>query len=253
MSLVASLIVKNELGRYLQSNIGHLREFCDLICVMDDGSTDRTGEWLDDNADEQMIVKHIDPDDGFFAGHEGRRRNALLEWTLEQHPTWVLAIDADEFVTDGAAVRDFTQQPRQVGTLDMKEVWKAQNGTYSIRMDGGWRPHSVPIMWRAAGHPRMRRWHIADRALACGREPEIIRSMMGRARPTGSSILHFGWANEAGRDDRFQRYVTADGGKFHQGSHLASIMWPDDKVVLSAERWPIGLLPYRDEILRAAS
>lgn len=252
MKLVASMIVKNELQRYLPMCIGHLREFCDLIAVIDDGSTDRTGEWLDDNTDDKMVVKHIDEDDGFFAGHEGRRRQALLEFTIEQKPTHVLAIDADEFITDGLMLRNFCDGPRQVGTLQMEEVWKVEPRGLQIRMDGGWRPHPCPILWKAP--PVLsRRWRIQNRALACGREPEIIRGMGGKTRPTDVQILHFGWAKESERIARHARYVEADDGKYHQNAHLQSILWPDMDVTLEKRRWPPPLLPWRDLIIEGAT
>jgi glycosyltransferase involved in cell wall biosynthesis len=239
LNLVASLIVKNELGRYLQACIGSLRDFCDLIVVVDDGSTDRTGEWLDDNADDRMVVKHLDPDDGFFAGHEGRRRQALLDFTVEQKPTHVLAIDADEFVADGALVRHFCELPLQTGQLLMQEVWKMEPSGLSIRQDGGWRPHPVPILWRCDTYePGV--WTINDRALACGREPTATRRMR-RPRPTGTEILHFGWANEAERELRYQRYVEHDDGNFHNRRHLDSIMFTDIQVTLAGRKWPKGL------------
>ncbi len=239
VNLVASLIVKNELGRYLQACIGSLREFCDLVAVLDDGSTDRTGEWLDDNADDRMVVKHIDAEDGFFAAHEGRRRQALLDFTMEQTPTHVLAIDADEFVAKGQMIRHFCELPLPLGQLVMQEVWTMDGKHLGIRQDGGWREHPVPILY-AVKDPDPSLWRIQDRALACGREPMAIRGMR-RPRPTGTEVLHFGWANEAERATRYQRYVEADGGKFHNRRHLDSIMWPDEKVQISERKWPPGL------------
>ncbi|HEY1309294.1 MAG TPA: glycosyltransferase family 2 protein [Vicinamibacterales bacterium] len=254
MKLAASMVVKNELGRYLPECIGHLREFCDLVVVLDDGSTDRTGEWLDDNTDEMMVVQHLDPSDGFFSGHEGRKRNELLRFTLNQLPDWVLAIDADEFISDGQAVRDYCAGPREVGTLEMEEVWRCDKKGMQLRMDGGWRPHPVPSLWsaRLSGR-RGQALHIPDRALACGREPDAVRRLFGRARSTGSSILHFGWAKEADRQGRYDRYVKADGGQFHANAHLESIMWPDEKVRLQERVWPTDLKRFRDQIVTDAS
>jgi hypothetical protein len=239
MNLVASLVVKNELGRYLQACIGSLREFCDLVAVLDDGSTDRTGEWLDDNTDDRMVVKHLDPEDGFFAGHEGRRRQALLDFTIEQKPTHVLAIDADEFVAKGSVVRAFCQLPLPLGQLIMEEIWTMTPQRLGVRQDGGWRPHPVPIVYRVDSHDPAH-WTINDRALACGREPMQIRTMR-RPRPTGTEVLHFGWANPDTRAERYARYVAADNGQFHNRRHLDSIMWPDEKVMLSERKWPRGL------------
>lgn len=255
LNLVASLIVKNEMQRYLPECIGHLREFCDQIVVLDDGSTDQTGSWLDDNADApMMVVEHLDPDDGFFAGHEGRKRQQLLDLTLNQFPDWVLNIDADEFVTEPEMIRTYIEGPRPVGTLAMEEVWQAEKKELRVRVDGGWRSHPVPCLWSAKlSGQRGRRLQIANRALACGREPEAVRRLFPRARPTGSSILHFGWANKSGRQARYDRYVTADGGKFHKNAHLDSIMWPDMDVTLEERRWPGSLLKYRDLIVQQAN
>lgn len=254
MKLVASMIVKDELGRYLPECVGHLRAFVDQIVVVDDGSTDRTGEWLDDNADEMVVVKHLDPSDGFFAGHEGRKRQELLLFTLNQLPDWVLSIDADEFISDPAGIRDYMAGPRPVGTLEMEEVWYADKRMTKLRMDGGWRPHGIPCLWSAKlSGRRGQALRIADKALACGREPEAVRAWYGRARPCGSSIMHFGWAKVADRQGRYGRYVEADGGRFHRNTHLESIMWPDEKVALEDRPWPGFLKPWRDEIVRDAS
>lgn len=240
MNLVASVIVKNELGRYLQACIGSLREFCDHIAVLDDGSTDRTPEWLYDNTDSQMVVRYIGADDGFFAGHEGRRRQALLDFTMEQNPTHILSIDADEFIADGQIVRAFCDRPKLVGTVSMQEVWGYDEGGLTIRQDGGWREHPVPILYRTEGwQPDL--WRIQDRALACGREPVAVRRKMGNARMVGTQVLHFGWANPATRQERYDRYAVADGGQFHASRHLESILWPDDQIKVSRRPWPNGL------------
>jgi glycosyltransferase involved in cell wall biosynthesis len=46
VKLIASLIVRNELKRYLEPCVAHLLEFCDEIRVLDDRSDDGTREWL---------------------------------------------------------------------------------------------------------------------------------------------------------------------------------------------------------------
>ena len=238
MILAASVIVRNELQRYLQPCIGALREFCDLVCVVDDGSTDGTYEWLADQYDDQLRPHFIPEGAGFFAGHEGRRRQALLDWTLSFKPTHILAIDADEFVADGQAVRAFCERgTKPVGTLVMQEVWEIEENRLQIRQDGGWRSHPVPILYAVPEGPLT----MMDRALACGREPLEIRRHAGRARATRTEVLHFGWANPETRQERYDRYAVADGGRFHQSRHLDSILWADARVQLAAREWPAGL------------
>lgn len=241
MNLVASMIVRNELRRYLEPCLRSLLEFCDEVRILDDHS-DEPG-WPHDlnGLSERVVVKRTDRPT--FFEHEGKARNVLLDWTLRANPTHVLAIDADEFVTDGQSVRDACETDAGAGSwsLQMEEVWKADPRSMYVRLDGGWRPHPVPILWRVPPL-RVRRsgqWQIRDRALACGREPMALRRL--RPLPTGASVLHLGWTNQAERAARHARYVQHDNGKFHASQHLASIMWPDRKVRLRRRPWPSSM------------
>jgi glycosyltransferase involved in cell wall biosynthesis len=247
VKLIASLIVRNELSRFLEPCIAHLLDFCDEVRVMDDHSDDDTWPWLL-RRDRRVIPMRVGDDSGFFR-HEGQTRNQLLQWTLQGEPTHVLAVDADEFVSDGAAVRRACETGADVMSLEMLEVWKAFDECLGVRGDGGWRPHQVHALWKVTDRSRV--WPIADRALACGRVPTLIDQT--RAAPTGAQIFHFGWANEAERAGRHHRYEVADGGRFHQSQHLQSIMWPDDRVALHGFDWPDGIVAYRDAILHHAT
>jgi glycosyltransferase involved in cell wall biosynthesis len=255
MKLVASLIARNELDRYLPTVIAHLAEFCDEIRVLDDFSVDGTYEWL--LAQDAVSVRRNE-ESAFFV-HEGHARQALLDWTLAASPTHVLAIDADELVSDGAALRrsiaSASAQTR-VWMLSLVEVWRAEPEHLLLRTDNAWRPRRVPLLYHAPPGRAALKLKIRDRALACGREPEQVRAFLGRPHriaETGVELLHLGWANEAARLTRHQRYAEHDGGNFHQKRHLDSILWPDSKVRLTPRPWPAALLPYREEILDAAS
>jgi len=250
MKLVASLIVHNELGRYLKPCIMALESFCDEIRVLDDGSTDGSAEWLRTRESVQFSGTFGQE---FFLD-EGRARNNLLDWTLEAEPTHVLAIDADEFITDGRAMRSALEHnPAQpVWTLKMEEVWKADTENLWIRNDGGWHAHEIPCLWRVPEQMGTE-YRIQDRALACGREPVAVRNQYRRSIKTGESILHFGWTNEAARNDRYQRYVTHDGGEFHANQHIQSIMYPDNRVRLQGRPWPPSLIELQGDLLERVS
>lgn len=251
MKLAASLIVRNELGRYLEPCIDHLLEFCDAIYVLDDGSTDGTYEWLT-SIPPGRNVNTLGDDHRFF-DHEGHARQRLLEWTVMRldPPTHVLAIDADELVSDGAALRKLLEQKQaaRAWSLQMEEVWEADTDGLCVRMDGGWRPHPVPCVWQVP-HTVDAGYRIRDRQLACGRVPDPVTR--ARATSTGLSLLHFGWANETERAARHDRYVQADGGRFHARRHLDSIMWPCDRVDLAGRSWPVSLEPHQAAVLTGA-
>lgn len=235
MRLVASLIVKNEMGRLLPLTVAHLQTYVDEIRVLDDNSTDGTFEFLQERG--VSVIRNDGP--GFYE-HEGRARNRLLDYTLQARPTHILAIDADEL-----AVVDRTKLAHgDVWTLEMNEVWKAGENQMLVRADGGWRPHPIPILYRP-----QRGYRIRDRKLACGREPEQIVRLYRRAQPAGQ-IFHFGWCDPTTRQARYDRYAEHDGGNFHARRHLDSILWDDRRVRLLGKGWPDDFRPVRDHFLR---
>jgi glycosyltransferase involved in cell wall biosynthesis len=247
MKLIASLILRNEMARYLEPCVLSLQEFCDEIRVLDDGSSDGSYEWLSEHGHGVFVLEN----ESFrFFQHEGKARNKLLDWTLQGSPTHILAIDADEFIADGRALRAAIdmddEQP--VWTIEMGEVWKADEESLWLRRDGGWRSRAAPILYRVP-EKRGNQFRIMDRALACGREPMEVRAQFRKSLKTGTEILHFGWTNEAGREQRYQRYVEHDGGKFHSSSHLQSIMAPDKRVQMTPRSWPVGLQDQKAAIL----
>lgn len=247
MNLCASLVVRNERARYLAPCIEHLLAFCDTVVVLDDGSDDGTRDWLVDVAEiEPRLIASLRNESTFFV-HEGRCRQTLLALTLPQKPTHVLSLDADEFVSDGAALRArIGREPDvPIWSLEIEEVWQAGE-SLKIREDGGWRSHPLPVLWRVDPSVTYR---IMDRKLACRRVPTQILRSSSRAVPSGESLLHLGWSNPVTRAERHARYVTHDGGRFHASAHLDSILWPDEKIELRERAWPEQLLQYREAIL----
>lgn len=252
MKLVASAIVRNELGRYLDPWLEHLAEFCDGIVVLDDASTDGTfGRAMTHPA----VTRIMQPADGpVFDRHEGQARQALLDLTLGEDPTHVLAIDADEFVSDGPALRAALEEDSRslVWTVEMEEAWELDGDCICIRQDGGWRPHGVPVVYRVASErrgPLAGLWRIENKALACGRVPLAVSRSPQRTN-AGVSLLHFGWANEGARRARYERYMRIDGGRYHAKAHLESILGPWE---LAGRPWPPGLEAYRAQITKVVT
>ncbi len=157
MNLVASMVIRNEMERYLPLAVSHLLGFCDSIAVLDDASNDGSLEWLMDHDERKRIALLHRSAPGFFA-HEGRTRQQLYNFTLEQKPTHILSIDCDELVSDPDAIRRVCEGLEPVYTLGLSEVWKADaNGLY-LRVDGLWKERRVPILFRPQPG-----WKIRDR------------------------------------------------------------------------------------------
>jgi len=232
------LICRNEAQRYIRWVLPALNEFCDEIRAVDDASVDGTYDILR----EHGAVVHRN-DGPMFYEHEGRARNLLLDWALEGHPSHLLAIDADELIADGPALRKaLDRRPlRGVWNLQMEEIWKADEQYLYERVDGRWGNRRCPSLFEVPA--RMpRNWRIHDAALACGREPRPVQKQGIRSRePVVTSIFHLGWSCQADREERYQRYVRYDNGAHHDGSHLQSIMFPDEQVRLTPRAWPAGM------------
>lgn len=252
MRLVASVVVRNELSRYLDLALTHLLSFCDGVVVLDDSSDDGTYEHLHalECDDERIYVTRTESPS--FYVHEGQTRQQLLNATFAVDPDWVLSIDADEFVSDPDRITHVCENrsSQDVYTLTMEEVWNVDPDALWIRHDHQWKPRRCPILWRV---PKVKTgaWMIPNVKLACGREPLQVRRT--RSFTSGSSILHFGWANESERQQRYERYVEHDKGKFHRNAHLESIMWPAERVLLKSRPWPAGLAAVREGISARAN
>lgn len=247
------MIVRDEADRYLRACLDHLLEFCDSVRILDDGSTDsfREVDWYGD--DRVEVLRNDTP---MFMQHEGRARQALLDWTFAADPSHVLAIDADEFVSDGAKLRDVCERDRSRGSipsvwiLTMREVWTATPEELWTREDGLWGPRACPLLYSLPARRNSYRWRIANRAAAPGREPQAVAALRQRARKTDVDILHFGWANIADRADRYARYEGDGFG--HNPDHITSIMWGDDRVTQEPHEWPEALAPYAADIVERA-
>lgn len=254
MKLIAMMVVRNEAFRYLAPCLESLLGFCDEIRVLDDQSEDDSAEICE--AAGAFVMRN---DRTSFFVNEGQTRQALLEWTMAGDPTHILAIDADEFVADGEILRMALGEDSHTGIvkLAMTEIWGADYDWLSVRTDGAWKPRPVGIAFRVppdhwTNRQYRRHWRMPDRALACGRVP-ILTSMQGNRTTTEpvTEILHFGWANVADRQARYDRYVEHDGGQFHASKHLESIMWDDDRVQTKPMRWPVMLTQKPTVLARA--
>lgn len=239
MKLVASMNVKDEMGRYLPMTIGHLASYCDEIRVQDDWSEDGSFEWLQS---QPRVVVQRNPGPR-WTENEGELHQNLLDFTLQAEPTHVLAIDADELVPEGADLRSILERDNneRTFTLRMCEIWHTDTDPWLMRVDGGWRAHPVGVLYRCPPHlPKSGKkaddWRIWGRKMAGGRVPRIIRTDQhtNQCRYLDMDILHLGWSRPSERQRRYDRYVEVDGGNFHNSEHLDSIMLPDEKIALRA-------------------
>lgn len=235
MKISAGLIVRNEADRFLGLALQNLLEWVDDIAVVDDGSTDDWEDLIPLGAPVRVLKLDQtgrDCEPAFYRHAVGRNR--LLELTLEGYPEWIVATDADEMITDGATIRQACERATtDVLTVQIAECWKACDQCLCTREDGGWRTHPIGAVWRADRF-RKQALRLADKDTATGRVPDAVHRV--KDAPTGSSLIHFGWVNEAERLERYKRHV----GSAHARQHVDSILWGDDRVTLKEMAWPAG-------------
>lgn len=235
VKIIGSVIARNEADRYLEPCLRALLEWVDEIRLLDDSSTDATQDMLATIHDPRIVVHHHEVENRNqhtdFHLHAAARTR-LLHFTLGGDPTYIAAVDADEFVTDGAAVRHACERDPDAVAVNIAEVWQACGDRLCIRQDGGWRSHPIAAVWRVQRF-RGQVLKLTDKQTATGRVPDAVHKV--KAVPSGAAQLHFGWTNQAERAERFKRYPPGSG---HNDQHVQSILWPDNRVTLEAWEWP---------------
>lgn len=223
MALIANLVCRNEADRYLKQVLDDLLLYVDDIVVTDDCSTDNTVEIVKD------YTNHVySTDEPLFCVNEGQLRQEAWR-NLDNHAVygdWILCIDADEIVySTKQPIAELIQTTKyDVLALEFINMW---NPTH-YRVDKAWKPMLCTKLFRY-----MKNGRIRDRVLACGSEPTYVEKSIQMNRwmkDSGLKIQHLGYMRDEDKKTKYDRYMKIDGGKFHSGAHLKSIM--DKKVEL---------------------
>lgn len=229
MKIYGSLVIKNEADRYLKDCLDHMRPFLDDLFVWDDQSTDNSVEICKEYTDHVYVRPKDVPS---FLEHEGNFRHAAwskLEETLEPYEgDWILSFDADEFLVDQltndprAALEkaaDYARTIRAFGVvLRFPEVFDIQNDLPMIRVDGLWDTIRGP---RYFEYRRGGSW--SNKPMGCGSEPTYVAANRLSGTDFGLVMLHYGYANPAEHQAKYERYSTLD-QHGHNNSHVESII-----------------------------
>lgn len=223
MALIANMVIRNEADRYLDQVLLDLLTYVDKIVITDDCSTDNTVEIASE------YTNHIyKTDEPLFTVDEGKLRQ--IGWNnLNKHAIkgdWILCIDADEIVWPTTKpIMDLVRTNRyDVIALEFINMWTPTH----YRVDKLWKPMYCTKLFRY-----MEGGVIKDRKLACGSEPTYVEKAikMGRwLKDSGLKIQHLGYMRDDDKKAKYDRYMEIDGGKYHAGSHIKSIM--DKKIEL---------------------
>jgi hypothetical protein len=238
MKIIAHMVVgPGEASRYLDVVLERAKYWADELIIAIDSA--ESVEAL--AKEEQIVSEHADA--YYFlankwATHEGRCRqeawNSMVSVSQPTEDDYIFLIDADEVVVEHQHIRGAVVQHhgKRLG-FTFRHMWTPKE----YRVDRLWAPTTawVLIPFRKGGTFR-------DRPIACGREPTYADNIPRLDRSVGT-ILHYGYMLDADKESKFRRYMTLDGGQYHNREHLRSILWPP-----SLEQWEGGGLIHVEEI-----
>lgn len=242
MRIFASLVVRNEADRYLESCLKWNSQWWDELFVYDDRSDDDTVPVCARYTDKIVIR----PEEAqTFLEDEGAYRSAAWESMGEvcglTDEDWVFSIDADEFLVPKGngeireTLRDLAQATvnsnHNSADIRIPEVWSLDGPRLMLRQDGWWATMSLPRLTRYLPDDKVFR----NKKMGCGSTPKYsYQQPLNRISMV--TLLHFGYAREEDRRARYDRYMgLPDHG--HNPKHIKSII---SKPTL--EPWP-GVAP----------
>ena len=231
--IYALMVTHNEADRYLQDALAWLTAQVNGVFVYDDQSTDDTLKVAQSFTPLGVHTwKRTKPPS--FLEHEGRFRTMALRAMEAKfcftEDDWVFMADADEFfVPFGETLWDLVDMadPGNIAIrIRIHSVWEQRCKELWHRIDGPWDTLYEPRLWK---------WReglaFADKPMACRNEPVMVTMQPGNIAsiPTGSAILHYGYASQRDRMHRYKRYTELpDHG--HSDAFIESIV--DDRVNL---------------------
>jgi|SRR5690554_77073 len=216
--LLAMIPVRNEAKRYLSTVLKNISSLVSGIVILDDASTDDTPTLC---RSHPRVIRYHRLAKPLFLRDEAAFRSMLWGMTMELNPTWVLALDADEYPESKLKKEFIEKTAKSLIRLPVCHFWGSLE---HYRIDGMWNPLLYPTA--CLFRPKKDRvYHWAQRRLHCGRFP--VEAYENPSVTTKVRLLHFGYADRGEHWGKYDRYIQADPeGVFCPQEHYASILDP---------------------------
>jgi len=202
--LTLAMLVHNEADRYLEKVLTHAAGYIHQAVILDDASTDNTVEvchkCLADIPHQIMVNSTA----GFH--NEIMLRKQLWDMAIATKPDWILILDADEILEDGAAHRipHLLRNPNaDVYHFRLYDIWNETE----YREDHYWQAHKHYRPFLLRYQPDYS-YVWQETPQHCGRLPMNLGSLRGINCEL--RVKHWGWARVADRLEKFYRYKKLD-------------------------------------------
>ncbi|AEF93757.1 Methyltransferase type 12 [Desulfotomaculum nigrificans CO-1-SRB] len=221
-NIICTMRIKNE-ERWIEQCLREASKLCDLILIIDDGSVDRTPEICRSFSKVRYRYYQRQVD-------EVRDRRELLQWALENGADWILQLDGDEVLEEGAA--ETVRQ--EIARLDPRDpvytffylhilyfwndpqTYRCEEGIYGDfwmrRLFTTWGQEKEKLVIGATGH---------GHNLHANGVPINLR---GKGRKIDVRVLHYGYLDPEMRQSKYEFYQKHDPEAAARGyyDHLTS-------------------------------
>lgn len=204
-----SMIMKNEAGRKLRECLEEVAHYIDDAVIIDDGSTDNSVALAQEILTKNSIPHRIIVNTESKFHKEYTLRQQQWEETTKTHPEWILNIDADQIFE--IKMREeihslINQNSIDVWLFRLYDFWDETH----YRDDGMWCAHRA---WNWCCLVRYKpgvNYSWKETPQHCGSFPKTVYEWsIGRS---AVRLKHYGWANEADRIAKYNRYMKLDPG-----------------------------------------
>ena len=200
MNVFGMMRVKNE-ARWIRRAVESIAPICDRIVVLDDHSTDGTArEAIAGGADYNICFSPFDGLD------EVRDKNYLLDIALETRPDWIICIDGDEVLRDGAASVLLTAMKTTLCRALALPIWYLWDSEGQRRVDGVYGSMTRVSAFRPGPERFEGTASVFGANFHCGNAPQ---SIIGRG-VVDAPLLHYGYMHREDRIRKFRWYNLND-------------------------------------------
>lgn len=201
MRIVGMARVKNE-ARWIARVVRAALNVCDGVVVLDDNSTDGTGDVCADVCRERVAVLNSP----FTGLDEVRDKNYLLHWVSQMRPEYVFHFDGDEELSpDGTCgILDAIESQPEADAWYMRilYLWDSPD---QVRVDGVYGRFTRPSLFKFVPGRKFGATAYGGN-FHCGNVPGPIQHL----GPCGARLLHYGYMERADRLRKFDWYNDHD-------------------------------------------